>query len=448
MPDILPKSECCGLPAFEKALAIARGSAMNADGDRRLAANWGQYAKMMPSDVIEAAEKSSLRRVYVGVMLSLVAIMVVGTAVMWRADVRSSGISDFDIFYMASELIQRGQITEAYDFKAFTKFQQELLGNAYMVTWNYPPPYNLVVAPLALLPRGVAYAAFIGTAAAAYILTLHRLAADQFVTLLTLLLVPIGVVIFCGQNGLLTGTLVGLTCLWLRDDRARAGVPLGLLIIKPQFALALGLYVLVSRRWPVVLVAAATVATACLLPILFFGSAIWPAFLGGMTRIVDLLQGHFYPFYRMSSAFSTFRSMGMSPATAMNAQFAVTLAALVSVIVAHFRLSRSQAIGIAAFASVMTTPFGYDYDLPIMGIGLALLLPDLIRLGSRLERSLIYIIVLVSTCYGLVRLLSIPAGDAGRSPVGVLIIIGFIIIWNVLWRDRDVAASPASVALS
>lgn len=391
---------------------------------------------MLPSDVIEAAETSSLRRVYIGAILAVIALTLLSTSIQWSGDVRTGGISDFDIFYMASRLIQQGRIAEAYDFQTFAGLQKLMLGQEYMMTWNYPPPYDLVVAPLALLPRGLAFASFLGLTAAGYIWTVHRLSGDRFVTALSLLLIPIGVVIFCGQNGLLTGTLVGLACLGLRQDRAWAGIPLGLLIIKPQFALALGLYVLVSRRWPVVLVAAVTVAIACLLPILFFGPGIWPAFLAGMSTVVGFLQGHFYPFYRMSSAFAAFRSMGIPPGPAMTGQTIVTLAALASVVFAHIRLSPPQAIGIAAFASVMTSPFGYDYDLAILGIGLAILLPDLIRLGSRVERSLIYAIILFSTCFGLARISFMAPGEAGRSPVGVLVILCFILIWRILLRDR------------
>ena len=43
----------------------------------------------------------------------------------------------------------------------------------------------------------------------------------------------------------------------------------------------------------------------------------------------------------------------------------------------------------------MISPYAYDYDLPVFGVGLAMLLPDLARFAARGERRALYAFVMV-----------------------------------------------------
>jgi hypothetical protein len=52
---------------------------------------------------------------------------------------------------------------------------------------------------------------------------------------------------------------------------------------------------------------------------------------------------------------------------------------------------------------VMISPYAYDYDLPILGVGMALLLPDLTRLASGCERAAIYSMTLIATFSSLLQ---------------------------------------------
>ena len=91
--------------------------------------------------------------------------------------------------------------------------QKTLSNSETFQPWTYPPQFDVLVAPLALLPMGLAYSVFTVSTLAAYLATLKRIAAENFVPAL-ILLAPITVItIGCGQNGFLTGTLIGLTCL-------------------------------------------------------------------------------------------------------------------------------------------------------------------------------------------------------------------------------------------
>ena len=389
----------------------------------------------MLSQFIEAADRSPLRRVYIVILVGFVAFMVAATAIQQWGPVGKPVISDFDAFYMAGQLALRGQYALAYDFDLYTGFQRELLAGDRRLTWSYPPPFGLVTMPLALVPRGPSFLLFEGLTVASYLWVLNRIAGRDLVTALALLVLPVSVVLFFGQNGLLTGTLAGLVCLGLRDRKGWAGVPLGLMIIKPHLALALGVYVLASRQWRVLAVTLATLAAASLLPMLVFGPGVWSAFLGGISTTAGLLREDFYPFYRMVSTYGALRSAGLTANFALAGQAVIAIAALALVVVATLRLPSRSALGVAALVSLMMTPYAYDYDTPVMGIGLVLLLPDLRLLARPWERSFIYALFIVAAGFGLA---ATPAqiGQAGQSPAGLLLLIMVAMVWTVLRRAR------------
>jgi len=178
--------------------------------------------------------------------------------------------------------------------------------------WTYPPQFDLLVAPLALMPLGLAYSVFMIGTLAAYLATLRRIATEKLCAILILLAPVIVITIRCGQNGFLTGTLIGLTCIGLQTGRSLAGLPLGLMIIKPtsQWAsqstrLSIGagerlLSLLRPSRQPQHS------------PPFLLGPAVWTAFLDGVTEARVFLEHGFYPFFRMISLYAVVRTFGFS----------------------------------------------------------------------------------------------------------------------------------------
>ena len=82
----------------------------------------------------------------------------------------------------------------------------------------------------------------------------------------------------------------------------------------------------------------------------------------------------------------------------------VAAAALSVVAFAIYRgFPASWSLGLAAVASLLISPYAYDYDLPILGVGMALLPPDLTRLASGRERAAIYGLTFISGFYGCSR---------------------------------------------
>ncbi len=397
------------------------------------------------ADVIEVAQASrSTRRVYIAAICACLLLVLCVSAL------RSAGIAtqhfmhaecDFDTFYLVGQMVWRGRIADAYEVAKLAVWQYRATGQPRVTAWTYPPQFDLLVALLALLPRGVAFGMFIAGTLAAYLAVLRRISGDVFVTVLILMMFPIATVIMSGQNGLLTGALIGLACLGFAGAGGmRAGLPLGLLVIKPHLAVAFALYTLVNRQWGAFAWAALTVAVTSLLATLVLGADVWPAVLLGFREAASNMHDGHYPFERMISVYAAMRSFGVGPALALALHCVAALLALGFVIAASRRMCQRQALGLTCMASLLVSPYAYDYDLPIVGIGLGLLLPDLMRRAGRGERSMLYALVLTSPVVGILQTISTPSGlvHSGVSPVslaGPLLMVVLVLAWRLLVRQ-------------
>jgi len=348
--------------------------------------------------------------------------------------------TDFDVFYLVAQMAWRGDLDQAYSFATMGPAQEALSGEKVFMPWTYPPQFNLIVAPLAFLPLGWAYALFTAVTLSAYLATLKAVAGRKFTLLLFLLFPAITITMVCGQNGFLTGTLIGLACLGLQRRSPWAGLPLGLMIIKPHLAAAFAVYTFLSRNWGVALVAAGTVLATSALATLLLGPDIWIAFLGGVREAAGYLRKGLYPFYRMVSLYAVLRTIGASAGLGMLVQSVSAVLSLLVVILAWRRgLPVRQALGLTAIASLLISPYAYDYDLPIYGIGLALLMPDILRLGSAVERALIFGLSFMTGALGFLQSqlkLTLTTAPMYLSVAGLMLAATLGLVWHILKRDR------------
>ena len=401
-------------------------------------------------EMIECSRISATKRaVYFRAILLILLLSLIPTAAeLWGLKLRSGphDLFDFEGFYLAGQLVWRGAIEQAYHFATLFQLQKSVYGTEGFQPWTYPPQFDLVVAPLALLPQGLAYSVFMTGTLAAYLATLRRVAAENFVPVLILLVPVIVITIRCGQNGFLTGTLIGLTCLALQTGRSLAGLPLGLMIIKPHLAVGFAVYTLVTRRWGTALVAAATVAATSVLATVLLGPAVWTAFFDSTKEAGIFLDRGFYPFFRMVSVYTAVGSFGAPALLATAAQAVVALLALGSIVLASRQFSPRRALGITAIATLLISPYEYDYDLMTLGIGLGLLMPDFAELGTDRERLAVYASSVFIGIFSLAQTIILSATapyraleDNGRylSLGGLALVAIFFVTWRVLLRSHE-----------
>ena len=186
-----------------------------------------------------------------------------------------------------------------------------MFGVFSFLPWTYPPQYDLLTAPFSFLPRGLAYLTFATATLAAYAWTIRRLAPRSIGDDSDPATPVIVVTLRIGQNGFLSGTLMGLAALGMLSGRACAGIPLGLMIIKPHLAIAFAVHTLFARKWTIAGVAIATILATSLLATVVFGPGVWGAFLGGVQEAGGFLARGLYQNFRMVSAYAMARSFGL-----------------------------------------------------------------------------------------------------------------------------------------
>lgn len=347
-----------------------------------------------------------------GLVTVLMALTIARTAALLPTVGAGGVLVDFDAFYIVGGLVREGRAAAAYDPAVMAAIQAQLIGAPAFMPWTYPPPFDLIAAVLPSLPRGPAYVLFTAVTLGAYLLILSRIAGAWRGLAALALAPPIYVGAVIGQNAFLTGALVGLYCLATLAGRAGAGWALGALAIKPHLALGLAVHALASGHWAVLARAAVLGLALAGVSTLALGPAVWPAFLGAVAEAGAQLRAGFYPLFRMPSVHAGLAWLGLPAAVTLAAQGAVALAALAAVALAVRRgWSPRVALALACFASGLVSPYVYDYDLTVAGVGLALVLPDLARRAARAELALLVVLFWVAGGAAMVQALGLAGLD-------------------------------------
>jgi hypothetical protein len=316
--------------------------------------------------------------------------------------------TDFNAFYIAGDMAAHGHADEAYDLRSMLAAQRELAGSVSLMPWTYPPPTFLLMQLLAQLPIGAAFALWTAATFAQFVWVLRRIAGLWLPGVLVGVLPAVLLNLRTGQTGFFVASLVGLCLLARPTDRLRPGIPLGLIVLKPHLAAGVAVLALLRRAWAT-LAAALVIAVALAgLATWLQGAGIWSHFLSAAARAAEFLARGYYPTYRMNSIYAALFSFGAPPAAALAGQVLGALAALATLTVSVLRGApyRFQA-ALACGATLMISPYSYDYDAALLGVALAFILPDLIRHLSARELAIVWGLLWLACSYGMAVTLAI-----------------------------------------
>jgi hypothetical protein len=309
-----------------------------------------------------------------GVMLA-VALAAMAVCLLWSSLKGLGPGGDFLSFYAASRQALAGQAVAAWSPDLHMAVEAATIpGFSGELAFFYPPPYLLVCWPLALLPFGAAlllWSMVTGSAALGALLAfLGRAGFSMRDAALLLLAFPgFWINISAGQNGALTLAFLAGGFALLDRRPLLSGALLGLMVIKPQLAIAVPFVLAGSGRGKAFVATGIAAVTYTLISLLCVGPQGFSAFVANLTNAASAASGGVDP-----ALLQTWLAMllPLSPSLAIAAQAIVFLAVIAgAVLVARRSKADGASLGaLVTSATLAASPFVLDYDLLLAALPL------------------------------------------------------------------------------
>ena len=344
---------------------------------------------------------------------------------------------DYPAFYAAGQIIADGKADSLYSPVQQRDYQKPLIGGeSGVLLFAYPPHFALAYVPLSQLPFRISYAVhtLLMVAALALACVLIRriypklIAKPELLFFLALTAYPILRSIMGAQNTALS--LLLIVAVWykvLHNKHFQAGVFLGLLFFKPQFALPLSGLFFLSGRWRVWVSAGATAAVLFAASTALIGTG-WIADWLELVRTFSSLdvqvnfgelvswQGFTQALLGHENGFAAGLGWGLSAATVLGISWVWFAGGR--------KADFSSQLALASVCIVLISPHTLYYDTGIALIAVVVVL-------SRMSQASPGIILGVWAA-GLLQLLS-PAAGVSLAFVPMVLILGVAIAY--LWSS-------------
>ena len=382
-------------------------------------------------------DAARVRRVAIACLLvALLAIAVLAATSRGTLDYKGRPLgTDFSQVWTAGTMVWDGRAAEVWDWPSHFAAQRDFHRSASvdLYGWHYPPPFLLIAATLALLPYLTALVVW-------QLATLVPLAlmAQRFLGRrdgwLYVVAAPVSLICLThGHNGFLTALLLGGGLILLDRRPFAAGLLLGCLVYKPQFALLIPLLLLVTRQWRAIIGAAASSLALIAVTYAIWGWPVWQAFLDSLplTRTVVIERGT-TGWQKIMSPFSAVRSWGMAIGPAYLVQGIASATAVAAALCLAWTARPALRNAAVTAAVLIATPYVLDYDFVVLLLGIGFLWQDGEQHGwNDFEKSLL-------AFAWLAPFFARSLAEATLFPLGLL--TAFIVLGIAV--RRGVTASP------
>ena len=292
--------------------------------------------------------------------------------------------TDFSQVWTAGRMALDGRAAEVWNWDAHRAVQEAFHGPALSewYGWHYPPPFLLVAAALAILPYLPGLFVWQAATLLPFAWAMRRLTGRPEAWLFVLAAPVTLICIMHGHNGFLTALLLGGGLMLLDKRPFIAGLLLGCLVYKPQFALVLPLLLLALWNWRAIAGAAVSSLALIGITLALWGWPVWQAFIDSLplTQGIVIEQGR-TGWEKIMSPFAAVRSWGGSIDLAYGVQAGFTIAAIGATLWLA-RMARPDIRNAAVTAAVLiSTPYVLDYDYVVLLAGIAFLWRDAARHG-------------------------------------------------------------------
>ncbi len=287
--------------------------------------------------------------------------------------------TDFVSFYAAGRLAENGTPALVYSPDIHKRVEQQVVGNPKIgyFAFYYPPVYLLICQVLAVLPYLVAFLAWVGATGAAYLCALRPLLPRQAFPVAALAAPAVFLGVASGQNELLSAALFAGATQFVDRRPWLAGVLFGCLCYKPQIAMLVPLALIAGRHGRAFAAAAGTVLVLCGAAWLLYGTSTWRAYVAILPLSRETFENGWVEFIQMATTFASVRLLGGSIALGHAVQGVVSLicAGVVGTLWAR-RAPLPLRAAALTIGALVAAPVALNYDLVIVGVGMAWLVRD------------------------------------------------------------------------
>ncbi|MEZ5870877.1 MAG: glycosyltransferase family 87 protein [Nitratireductor sp.] len=236
--------------------------------------------------------------------------------------------------------------------------------------WSYPPHYMLLAAPLGLMGYNCALAVFtlIGLFGWWKVVVQPFAETENRVALFTM--PTLTVYLLCGQVSALITVALVVIYRSLDNRPILAGLILALLTVKPQIGLLFPLFLILTGRWRVFLVAAVGTVALIGASLLIHGVEPWRYYLvdGISVQSSTLIGSNFVVTGLMPTIFVNAVMAGVPKTAAMAAHGMVALGAMAAMVWTLLKC-RDPFLQFASLvaATLIITPYLMSYDTLVLG---------------------------------------------------------------------------------
>jgi hypothetical protein len=294
--------------------------------------------------------------------------------------------TDFSNVWTAGQMADHGRAAAAWDWPTHYAVQKQVHHDPAIpfYGWHYPPPFLIIATLLAQFPYVAALLIWQGLTLMLALALVRRILPGDRDAMLAALGAP--VVLVClghGQNAFLTASLLGAGMLLLDKRPWVAGMLLGALVYKPQFAVLIPVLILARGNVRAFASAGLTVAALCLVTLAIWGWPVWQAFIESLplTRHI-IIEAGATGWEKIQSPFSSIRIWGGSIPFAYAVQGVVTAIAIAAAAIAARRGSMEVRGAAALSAALLCTPYVLDYDFVLLGVAIAFMAADMRKRGA------------------------------------------------------------------